>query len=687
MRAHLRRLPCVLAVVLAATGCEGQLTGKPGDGDTPGGGTPEAPEVPVTPWEAVAPPIYLAKVKSLLTGVPPTPAELAAVTADPAALEGLVDGWLASPEGQAKLRVFFMQAFQQTQITKAELVDQIGNGDSLDGNGIAQTALVANIKESVARTALAWTASGRPFNELARTRKLQLTTALMSYLAFIDARGVTDRGSVSDRYYLSLPAAERPDAGFTVRLGVPTGTVDPTNLETQAWGVQPATADAGTFPSCPTAPNSTTRALKPRGQFSRDLFNLLLGRVPDDPTYTGSGTLPCRAFNTAPQFLDTDFTDWREVTMRAPGTGESPTVFWDLATLRNRNEVVLTLPRAGFFTTPAFFANWQTNGSNQHRVSMNQTLIVALGKSFDGNGSTVPISENGLDEEHASDPACYACHRTLDPMRQFFRQSFTIQYGLQTDAGVVAQNGEFAFEGVAATGAGRGVLDLADQLATHPRFATAWAQKLCTWADSAPCSEDDPEFLRVAKAFGDSGHDFRVLAREMLSSPLVTGTAATKTFTDRGYVVSIARADHLCAALASRLGLQNACQVNGTARSLSNTLPADAYSRGAEAPVLTADTSLFFRSITENLCRTLADQVVDIGTTPRFSSKTPAAAVDDMVRSVMALVDGDARQSGATTILNEHYAAAVKAGASARDALKSTFVLACSSPTAVSVGL
>ncbi|HZJ52978.1 MAG TPA: hypothetical protein VFD38_02475, partial [Myxococcaceae bacterium] len=300
---------------------------------------------------------------------------------------------------------------------------------------------------------------------------------------------------------------------------------------------------------------------------------------------------------------------------------------------------------------------------------------------------TVPISENGLDEEHASDPACYACHRTLDPMRQFFRQSFTIQYGRQTDAGVIAQNGEFAFDGVTATGTGGGALDLADQLATHPRFATAWAQKLCTWADSAPCSEDDPEFLRVAKAFRDSGHDFRVLAREMLSSPLVTGTAATKTFADRGYVVSIARGDHLCAALASRLGLQNPCQVNGTARSLSNTLPADAYSRGAESPVLTADTSLFFRSITENLCRTLADQVVDVGTTPRFSSKTPAAAVDDMVRTVMALVDGDARQSGATTILNEHYAAAVKEGATARDALKSTFVLACSSPTAVSVGL
>ena len=686
MRANLRRLACVLSVALATSGCDGKLTGKTGS-DTPGGGTPDTPDVPQTPWEAVAPPIYLAKVKNLLTGVPPTPAELAAVTADPSTLKGMVDGWVASPEGQAKLRVFFMQAFQQTQITRNELVDQIGNGDSLDGNATAQNNLVSNIKESVARTALAWTTGGKPLNELARTRKLQLTTALMSYLAFIDARGVTDRGSVNDRYYLSLPAAERPDAGFTVQLGVPTGTIDPKNLETQVWGVAPSPADAGTFPACATAPNSTTRALKPRGNFSRDLFNLLLGHVPDDPTFTGTGTLPCRAFNTAPQFMDSDFTDWREVNMRAPGSGEAPTPFWDLPKVRSSSEVVVTLPRAGFFTTPAFFANWQTNGSNQHRVTMNQTLIVALGKSFDGTGSTVPISENGLDEEHASDPACYACHRTLDPMRQFFRQSFTVQYGQQTDAGVIAQNGEFAFAGVTATGTGRGVLDLADQLATHPQFAIAWAQKLCTWADSSPCSEDDPEFLRVANAFRGSGHDFRVLAREMLSSPLITGTAGTKTFTDRGYLVSIARADHLCAALSSRLGLTGACQVNGTVRGLSATLPADAYSRGAEAPVLTADTSLFYRSITENLCRALADQVVDVGATPRFSSKTPTTAVDDMVRTVMSLVDGDPRQSGAATILNEHYAAAVKTGATARDSLKSTFVLACSSPTAVSVGL
>ena len=38
-------------------------------------------------------------------------------------------------------------------------------------------------------------------------------------------------------------------------------------------------------------------------------------------------------------------------------------------------------------------------------------------------------------------------------------------------------------------------------------------------------------------------------------------------------------------------------------------------------------------------------------------------------------------------ILTEHYAAAVKAGGRPTDALRSTFTLACTSPTVLSVGL
>jgi len=129
------------------------------------------------------------------------------------------------------------------------------------------------------------------------------------------------------------------------------------------------------------------------------LYSMLMGRVDNDKTITDGMT--CKAFNMPPVFTDADFADWHPVATRAPKPGEATTPFFDVAKLRAAKELVLNVPRIGFFSTPAFFANWSTNTSNLYRVTMNQTLIVALGQSFDGSGNTVPVSEAGLDAEHA----------------------------------------------------------------------------------------------------------------------------------------------------------------------------------------------------------------------------------------------------------------------------------------------
>ena len=60
--------------------------------------------------------------------------------------------------------------------------------------------------------------------------------------------------------------------------------------------------------------------------------------------------------------------------------------------MRTGTELALRVPRVGFFTTPAFFGNWATNTSNQARVTINQTLIVALGRSFDDSNNTQPLA-------------------------------------------------------------------------------------------------------------------------------------------------------------------------------------------------------------------------------------------------------------------------------------------------------
>jgi hypothetical protein len=53
----------------------------------------------------------------------------------------------------------------------------------------------------------------------------------------------------------------------------------------------------------------------------------------------------------------------------------------------------------------------------------------------------------------------------------------------------------------------------------------------------------------------------------------------------------------------------------------------------------------------------------------------------------MALTASDARAAPAQELLQARFAAALQSGASASDALKSTFVAACLAPSSVSIGL
>jgi hypothetical protein len=699
------------------TGSGGSAPNGPGDpmGGSAGSGGPLGtaggaggagavdPMGPVGPvaYEAVAPASYTAKVKTLLTGLPPTAAELAAVTADPKALRGLVDAWMALPEFQTKMLLFFRNAFQQGQVDGTTLLDQLGNR-GLGTNGQTNLRLYADLQESFPRTAWQLVASGKPFNGTVETTQHQMTTAMAAFLSFIDDRYVDDNGKTVSRWAQAMtppppPKTTPPTAPlppFTI-----TATSDLT--VTMADSLNPASPSYLTFSTGMAMPMCANPARAFTGQDAPfQLFSILMGRVDNDKTITDN--LTCKAFNTTPVFTDADFTDWHAVNVRAPKPGEATTKFYDVAALRGAKELVLHVPRIGFFSTPAFFANWSTNTSNLYRVTMNQTLIVGLGRSFDGSNSTVPVSETGLDKEHAAPgSACYGCHQTLDPMRETLQQSYTLMYHEQMDPLKIAQPGVFTFAGVSR--AASGAADLAKAIAEHPGFASAWAQKLCTYADSAPCSEDDAEFTRVVGVFSASHLDWKALVRELFSSPLVTGAAHTKTFDDRGVPVSVARRDHWCGLLGRRLGINDPCGLSGlpgntgaqnAVLSLARGLPTDGYSRGAEEPVVPSDTSLFFRSGTENICRRLADQVVDLAVTAtqpnpsRYVSTMPEPAITDFVQTLMGLPDGDPRAVDARQILSDHYQAALKTtGIKAKDALKSTFVLACTAPSTIAVGL
>src|ERR1051325_9862601 len=134
---------------------------------------------------------------------------------------------------------------------------------------------------------------------------------------------------------------------------------------------------------------------------SLQLHLLLYGEIPIHPGPSGSCN-PGGATAKSVQLAPTDFTDWRMVTLRPPAAGEARTTFYDLPALRTSSELVIGTPRVGFFTTPAFFANWSTNASNQMRVTVNQALIVATGAAIDGTDATKPSATPGLDAAHAA---------------------------------------------------------------------------------------------------------------------------------------------------------------------------------------------------------------------------------------------------------------------------------------------
>jgi len=668
-----------LAVAItAAAGCGNDTAGGGGDDDT---GVPFTPDPPA---------VYVAKVKNILVGQPPSDAEIAQVTADPSAIGGLIDGWMTLPEYQQKMLVFFELAFQQTQINAIDFVDIVPPNGL--GVGRAIPLLVQNARESFARTVLALTAEGRPLTDAFTTKRLMMTPALMELYAFLDTRQVNDAAGVNDIF-------ARANTGLKIVMETAQGpipaadSVNPASPNFMHW-YSPDVAGL-------TYPDITCNNLDPISfnVNSQALHALLYGEIPNHPG--PSGNCGNRAGSVmSEQVVAADFTAWKMVTIRPPAAGEARTVFYNLPALRSATELVLSTPRIGFFSTPAFFANWPTNSSNQMRVTVNQSLIVATGTAVDGLDTTAPPTTPGLDGVHAAPgTACFGCHQQLDPTRSILSSTYSWFYYPQTDQALVKQPGLFAFQNVIAPM--HTIDDFAQLLASHPLVAQAWGKKLCYYVNSAPCNPIDPEFLRILDAFTGSGSSWNTLVHELLASPITTNASKTATWTTNGTVIAVSRRDHLCAALNNRLGFVDICQLDSTVQGRAQTaiaqivsgMPSDGYGRGSTIPVLPNEPTLFYRAGLENVCAGVAALTIDAKPSAaqpgakQWSSGQAAAAIGELVSLVMAMPPSDPRAAQALSILTSHNSSALQAGATPTDALRSTFIAACLSPSFIGIGM
>ncbi|MEN0065858.1 MAG: hypothetical protein AAGA48_27205 [Myxococcota bacterium] len=605
-------------------------------------------------------------MKNLLTGDAPTDAEVQGILKDPSVLANYISQWQQTDAFRSKLTEFFRKSLQQ-QPADDNLGRQLHGNDN-DNN--IPNELETALENAFVRTAVRIATNDEPFTNIATTRTWELNTALMSWFLAVDR----NPDQLEDYKFYTEPVTRN---GIDFDANTPLG-VQFENLTFHVAGLEAGCAQPFGFQDA----DDNIRG--------RRLLNLTVREMldPTDELDDDECDLVVGLFNQG------DYDDWRAVTMQPLGS-DRPLDFFEVDTLRTSNTLSLRLPRTGFFMAPAFLAMWETNDDNSFRVTTNQALIAGLGIQFDSEDVTTPLGDDGLADAHAAPgTACYGCHKNLDPMRNYFKNDLTSPFYSVVDPDdldddYVYEEASFSFQGHSGSDAGGETLDdFGHHLAVHPEFAAGWTQKLCFFANSMKCDEDDPEFARVVKAFSASGYDFATLVRELFASPLVTRASCADGYERQFAPTSMARRDHLCAALSERLQIPGVCENRGSrARDLADSIPEDVWPRGRETPEQPTEPSLVYAATVDALCNAVSNNVVNRGESPITTSDVEGS-LEFMVSNLMALPPSDPLHAPVLERLQAVISDAEKAGVNnARDRLRAAFQVACSSPFVTTVDL
>lgn len=706
MKLHIKKLTfsvlVCLCTVVGSLGCSGsssldptavgQSPVDPTDTGKPQNDLPEEDQVGsagstnVVPFVALKPSAYVTKVKTLLTGLPANTEEIISGSSDEG-LAKLVDAWMETPQYQEVLFTFFRLAFQTSSFDRLNLYFMFGDGD-LPGNVERQ------FREMFPRTASYFVKNNLPFNELMTTRKFMVTPRML-------------------RKYAVMDASNKPDnnGGFRQDVLAPSGklsiTLDPTAERSQLTTLKNAQEANYLRFSWPKIAMNTSQpsycgfgSTQPKElRAPPTIFNFASGNVAallrgDGFVYFIEGKPgPCYVPGDPSRSLIPPGDDtWRLVQFQTPTPQNAANSVLDLDVFASADQVTFRIPRVGFFTTPGFLAQWPTNINNQFRTTINQTLLVGLHKYFNGGDQTTPKNLGAIPLQHASPSSgCYSCHLTMDPMRQYFRNELTTSYTPQYDSNQLMMAGSWGQDGIQFDGGG--LVQLGKLIAESPVFSMGWTLKLCGWLNSAPCSASDPEVKRIAKEFTASNFNFNHLMKQLAVSDLTTYRRETKTAQQRGVVITMARSSQMCQVLGARLNWFDMCRHFSTtpgqawvdvASDLLGVLPSDSFTRGAPNFNQPALGSMVQRIGVENACSYLSFAMVENGAVPSPFFAGDKQAVQKIGTQLMGLAPGV--DDEVLAILQRHYTDALSLTKDKTAALRSTFVLACTSPQVSTIG-
>lgn len=305
--------------------------------------------------------------------------------------------------------------------------------------------------------------------------------------------------------------------------------------------------------------------------------------------------------------------DWKLITAEQG----SQTIAWnDIESIRAINDgesIKFTTSRCGFFNTLGYHFKNRTNSDNRFRITVSQAFISGLNRQFVASDMTPTFTEAGVDKDHASQAACYSCHKNLDPMTYIFASEMRPNYRPSNVSDFVDKKG-FAFRGVQKTA--NSISEFADVLASHPEFAKGWTERCYEYAGHS-LSEDSPGFKQSLETFKASNLNFKELLFHCLGSLKVIGQGKS----EKKWEPKTLRKSQFCQALTIRVNslrdslnlgpnLPNLCQ-DRDIETIANSLPETIISRGIKGySVPKHDTEITYR-FRERVCEEAAYEHFD----------------------------------------------------------------------------
>jgi len=367
--------------------------------------------------------------------------------------------------------------------------------------------------------------------------------------------------------------------------------------------------------------------------------------------------------------------------------------------LNNNDTVRFSIPRVGYFSTLAFQANYPTNVDNQYRVTINQTLIAGLGTTFSPSDNTTQPHMIHMDVEHApEDSDCFACHRTMDPMRNIFRNKMNDNYRFSSEFS--GELSSFALYGY--TNEMTELSDLGESIANHPDFHKAWAQKLCVAFNTTKCLESDSEFQSLANLFRSSNYNFKTLYKEMVTSSLVTASSNTQTSLTNGFYVNRMRRSHFCQSVNARFrqiqadrGVEmqdydqgRAFCSNARIRDAANSLGDDHTVRGLTEVVNSFETDTFARQTIDRICWSTGDFLMRTNAVLNRNENALDETLDLVTKYIIGLPESHPRHNIVRQAVDIVYSYARETEEmNHMDSIRQVVAFGCSTPDFIGAGL